>query len=476
VTAYVPRTYQHDIERFIVEHKRCLIFAGMGTGKSPSTLSAIATLLLLGEARRVLILAPKRVALSTWKGERDKFSTFHHLSIAVAVGSPKERLAALQQNADITVCTYDLIEWLVEQFPSGWPFDLIVCDEASKLKSLRVSLQRSKAGKLFITGQGGKRAKALVKVAFKSNSRFVGLTGTPAPNGIQDLWGLAFFVDLGHRLGTSFTAFQQRYFRQTYSSDSYTKWEPMPHAQKQVEDALRDVCITIEAKDYFDLPPLIENQIKVQLPPDARRHYVELEKTLFTQIANQEVEVFNAATLTNKCLQLASGAAYTDDKGSWVEVHDEKLDALESVVNESMGMPILVAYQFKSDRDRILKRFSQARALTQDAKMIDAWNAGKIPMLVVHPASAGHGLSLQHGGNILVFFSTGWSLENHLQVIERIGPTRQAQSGYNRSVFVHYLVAEDTIEEAVIARINSKASVQDSLLQALKRHEGKPLL
>ena len=466
---YKPRDYQRDIENFIVSNERGLVLAGMGTGKTPSTLSALADLLLFGEVRHVLILAPKRVALSTWVGEKKKFSNLSHLDMAIAVGSPAERAAALARRAQITVCTYDLIPWLIEQVGNDWFFDMLVCDEASKLKGCRVSLQRSKTGKLFLNGQGSVRAKALARYALGKTKRFIGLTGTPAPNGIEDVWALAFFVDMGRRLGTSFTAYVDRFFQRVPGGDGYTQIRPLKHAQAEVQNLIRDITITIEAKDYFDLPPLIENVVKVQLPPAARKQYLEMEKQMFTEIEQHEVEVFNAAAKTNKCLQLASGAAYVDENGTWAEVHDEKLQALESVIEEAAGMPVLVAYQFKSDLARILKRFKQARALSQDPKMIDDWNAGRIPVLVVHPASAGHGLSLQHGSNILAFFSTGWALENDQQVIERIGPTRQAQSGYNRPVFIHRLVAEDTLEEVVVERIRTKAGVQDALLQALKR-------
>ena len=471
MTTYVPRIYQHDIESFIFNTKRGLVLSGMGTGKTPATLSAIDRLLLFGEVSRVLILAPKRVALSTWRGEAAKFANLSHLNIAVAVGSASQRSAALARKAEITVCTYDLIEWLIEQHGDDWPYDMLICDEVTKLKSLRVSIQVSKTGKKFMTGQGGVRAKALAKVSLNKTKRFIGLTGTVAPNGIQDVWALMFFVDMGFRLGTSFSAYVDRFFQRVPGGDGYSQIRPLPHAQKQVEDMMRDVCITIEAKDYFDLPPLIENNIYVDLPPAARKTYKEMEKALFTEIAGHEIEAFNAASKTIKCLQIASGAAYVDDKGSWEMVHDEKLDALESVIEEANGMPVLVAYQFKSDLARILKRFKQAKHLSQDPKIIDDWNAGKIPILVCHPASAGHGLSLQHGSNIMVFFSTGWALETDLQVQERLGPARQAQSGYKRPVFVHRIVARDTLEEDVVARIKTKASVQDALMQALKRRQ-----
>lgn len=469
---YTPRSYQREIENHILEKNRNLVLAGMGCGKTPATLSAIDSLLLFGEVRNVLILAPKRVAISTWSGEAKKFENLSHLDIAVVVGSPTERKVALARRAQITVCTYDLIEWLISELGDDWFFDMIVCDEVTRLKSLRVSLQTSKSGKRFLTGQGGVRAKALVKKALShTTKRFVGLTGTPAPNGIQDLWAIMFFVDMGQRLGSSFTAFLDRYFQRVPGGDGYTNVKPLPYAQKQVEEKISDVCFTVEAKDHFDLPPLIENIILVDLPPAARKTYREMEKKLFTEIDGHEIEAFNAASKTIKCLQIASGAAYTDDEGSWAEVHDAKLEALESVVEEANGMPILVGYQFKSDLARILKRFKKAQPLGNKPEQIEAWNRGEIQMLVVHPASAGHGLSLQHGSNILVYFSTGWSLETDAQLQERLGPTRQAQSGYNRPVFVHRIVGKDTLEEAVVERLKSKASVQDALMKAMKmRH------
>lgn len=465
---YTPRDYQRGAEQFIKDNARCLVLMGMGTGKTPATLSALADLLLFGEVKRVLVLAPKRVALSTWAGEASKFENLSHLQIAVAVGKPEERRAALAQKSQITVCTYDLIEWLIAEHGDDWPYDMIVADEVTKLRSLRVSVQTSKTGKRYLTGQGGTRAKALAKVALGKTKRFVGLTGTPAPNGIENLWALLFFVDMGRRLGHSYSAFIDRFFQRLPGGDGYSQIRPLPHAQKEVESRIADVCFTVEAKDYFDLPPLIENVLKVELPPEAARIYKEMEKALYVEVENHQIEAFNAATKTGKCMQIASGAAYTDDQGNWVAVHDEKLDALESIVEEANGMPILVGYQFKSDLARILKRFKKAQALGSNPKQIEAWNRGEIPMLVVHPASAGHGLSLQHGSNILVYFSTGWSLENDAQLMERLGPTRQAQSGYNRPVYVHRIVAKGTIEEAAVARLKSKASVQDALMDALK--------
>ncbi len=470
MTRYIPRPYQPAITNHIFDNPRVNVFAGMGVGKSPATLQAISDLLLFGEVRRVLILAPKRVAQSTWPGEITNFrESFGHMRIAVAVGTDAQRRAAVESDAEIVTINYDVLNWLIENYGDRWPFDMVVADEVSRLKALRVSLQTSKTGKKYLRGQGGTRAKALARVAISRVKRWVGLTGTPAPNGLQDLWPITWFVDSGQRLGSSFTAFSQRWFRPAYgSTHEQQRIEPLPFADEQIRSAIRDVTIAIEAKDHFDLPPLIENTIRIELPPSARKQYKDMERDLFMWIEDHAIEAFNAGAKTQKCLQIASGAAYTDDKGNWAPVHDEKLDALRSVIEEAAGMPVLVAYHFKSDLARILKAFPKAVHLSGDPRIIDRWNRGEIPILVAHPQSAGHGLSLQHGGNIICFYSTSWSLEADAQIIERLGPTRQAQSGYKRPVFLHRIVAAGTIEEVAVARLKTKASVQDALLEAMK--------
>lgn len=470
MTRYVPRPYQPSITNHILDNPRCNVFAGMGVGKTPATLEAIATLLLLGEVERVLVLAPKRVAVSTWAGEIETFNeSFGHMTLAVAVGTDAERRTAVESGAQIVTLNYENLTWLVENYGATWPFQMVVADEASKLKSLRVSIQTSKKGKQFLTGQGGSRAKSLARVAFTRVKRFVNLTGTPAANGLQDLWALCFLCDTGQRLGSSFTAFSHRWFRSRPGSDPQKmQIEPLPFADEQIRGAIRDISIAIEARDHFDLPPLIQNDIKITLPPAKMKLYKQMEKELFIELDGKPIEAFSAAAMTQKCLQIASGAAYTDDKGTWTLVHDEKIDALHSVVEEAAGMPVLVFYHFKSDLARILKAFPKAVHLGSDPKTIERWNKGEIPMLVAHPQSAGHGLSLQHGSNIMCFFSSNWSLEADAQAQERAGPTRQAQSGYKRPVFVHRLVAAGTLEEVVVRRLRTKASVQDALLEAMK--------
>lgn len=455
---FQARDYQAAIICHIAGVERCNVWAGMGTGKTVSTLTALDALTMLADPFPALVLAPLRVASSTWPDELRKWSHLNGLRAAVAAGGADPMRAALRQPADIVTINYDNVAALVEHLGDAWPFKTVIADESTKLKSFRLR-------------QGGVRAQALGKVAHKRVKRWVNLTGTPAPNGLRDLWGQAWFLDAGQRLGRTFSAFENRWFmsKQVGNSPHARQLTPLPGAQGEIEERLRDLTITVRASDFLDLPPLIENTIEVELPPTARRHYRELEREMFTVLAGgQEVEVFSAAAKTMKCLQAANGAVYTDDLGTWKELHDAKLQALASVVEEAAGAPVLVAYHFKSDLARLQRAFPAARTLDSDPRTIRQWNAGQIPVLLAHPASAGHGLNLQDGGNVIVFFSLNWNLEEHEQIIERIGPTRQAQAGHNRPVHVHRIVARDTVDELVLARLQTKASVQDVLLEAMK--------
>lgn len=451
---FSPRDYQGDIIRHIIENPRCAIWAGMGTGKSASTLTALDALDLIEVVYPALVIAPLRVAASVWPDEIGKWDHLRHLRVSPIVGNVHERIQALRQPAEIYTINYENLPWLVEHLGKAWRFPTVVADESTKLKGFRLR-------------QGTQRAQALGSVAHAKVERFIELTGTPAPNGLGCLWGQIHFLDKGARLGRTHSAFTDRWFRLKY--DGYGL-EPLAHAQGEIQARLADLCLTITAADYFDLPPLIENEIKVDLPPAARRIYRDMEQAMFAQIGGHDVEAFNAAAKTNKCLQLANGAAYVDDRGTWKEVHDAKLSALEDIVEEAAGAPVLVAYQFRSDLARILKKFGKAaRHLDSDPQTLRDWNAGRIPLLVAHPASAGHGLNLQEGGHILAYFSSGWNLEEDQQILERIGPTRQAQSGLNRAVHVHRIVARDTVDELVAVRRQSKADVQQILLDYMKR-------
>lgn len=456
---FKSRDYQQGIMQFVADHERCNVWSGMGTGKSVSILTALQGLALVDDPFPALVLAPLRVASSTWPGEVEKWAHLERLKIRAATGDTSQRTHLVHGRvSDIVTINYDKLPWLVEHLGPLWPFKTVIADESTRLKSFRVK-------------QGGKRAQALGKVAHKHVKRWVNLTGTPAPNGLLDLWGQQWFIDAGQRLGRSFSAFEDRWFRtkrapgQQYGGEA----TPLEGAEEQIHGLLRDCTITVRAADFLDLPPLVENVIEVDLPPTAARHYRELQKEMFTVLAGgHEIEAFNAAAKTMKCLQAANGALYLDDTGAWKELHDAKIEALRSVVEEAAGAPVLVAYHFKSDLARLQRAFPHGRALDADPATIRRWNAGELPLLFAHPASAGHGLNLQDGGNTLVFFGLWWDLEQHEQIIERIGPTRQAQSGYNRPVYVHRIVARGTVDQLVLRRLQTKASVQQVLLEAMK--------
>lgn len=467
---YSPRPYQDLIANAGLDCRRLNIFASVGVGKTSASYLLFDKLRMFGEAKRAVVFAPKRVALSAWTAERDKwFETFGHLKVVAAIGTPAQRLAALHSGADITTINYENIPWLIETLGDQWPFDTVFADESTRLASHRVSLQTSKLGNEFMKGQGGKRANLLAKTAITRVRNWYNLTGSPAAGGLHNLWGQQFFLDQGKRLGRSFTSFEQRWFKHSIPGDIHSALEAMPWAEQQIRDAIADCSITIDARDWFPIEDVVERHVEVDLPPKARAAYKEMAQELYTDLLANDVEALNGAGKANKCRQIASGQVYFED-GKWQEVHDEKLEALRSIVSETNGENLLVAYQFVPEKERILKAFPKARFLDQNPRTIDEWNAGKIPMLVCHPASAGHGLSLQDGGRILVDFSTGWNLEEDEQVIGRIGPTRQLQSGYNRSVFRYRIVAHNTIEDmAIIPRLKTKASVQESLLNALKR-------
>ena len=450
---FAPRPYQQAIIDHMLDNPRCGIWAGMGMGKTVATLTVLDMLDVI-EPGPALVVAPLRVAQSTWPDEAAKWEHLQRIEVSAIVGTVDQRRAALRRPATVYTINYENLPWLIEHLGEDWRFSTVVADESTKLKGFRLR-------------QGTQRAQALARVAHARASRFIELTGTPSPNGLQDLWGQAWFLDAGVRLGRSYQSFSDRWFRVT--RDGYGL-EPLPTAQEQIQDKLRDICLSLDARDWFDIAEPIVNVIRVELPAKARSLYRDMEREMFLAIDGSQVEAFNAASKTIKCLQLANGAIYTDEAGSkWSEVHDAKIQALESVIEEAAGMPVLVAYHFKSDLARLLRAFPQARHLDSDPRTVRDWNAGRIPVLLAHPASAGHGLNLQDGGNILAFFGHWWNLEEYQQIIERIGPTRQAQAGHDRPVFIHHIVAAGTVDELVMARRESKRAVQDILLEAMKR-------
>lgn len=467
--AFIPREYQKLIIDQQLDLPRCATWAGMGLGKTVSTLSTLDTLFLAGaETKPALVLAPLRVATSTWPDEAKKWDHLRSIEVQPIAGTQAQRRAALlNRNASVFTINYDNLPWLRETLGEEWPFGAVIADESTRLKSFRLK-------------QGSVRARALATIAHTKIMRWINLTGTPSPNGLQDLWGQQWFIDAGQRLGRSYEGFKQRWFQSLPGGAGYQQIVPLAHARAQIEDKLRDVCLSLDARDYFDLDDPIVTVVEVELPERARRVYTEMERELFTSFDGHDFEAFNAAARTQKCLQLASGAIYKDPvvdgeesprAREYVDVHDAKLQALESIIEEAAGMPVLVAYHFQSDLARLLKAFPKGRALDASPQTIRDWNAGKIPVLFAHPASAGHGLNLQDGGNTLVFFSHWWDLEQHQQIIERIGPTRQVQAGYDRPVFIYHIIARDTLDETVMARRDSKRTLQDLLLEAMKRRK-----
>lgn len=458
---FKPRPYQEIGYDHIMQYDRSALFLPMGMGKTSTTLYALSNLGLL-ENNKTLVLAPLRVAKSVWPAECQKWDNFNHFKIRAICGSPSERAAALKCDADIHTVNYENIPWLVEQFGDKWPWTTVIADESTRLKSFRLR-------------QGSKRAQALSKVAWSKVRRFIALTGTPSPNGLQDLWGQMWFLDQGQRLGKSYAAFMQRWFRPKYFG-SY-EMIPLPNAQAEIQDKIKDICLSLNVNDWFNIDEPVIIDVPVVLPPHARALYKQMEKTMFIELSTGEADAVNAAAKSIKCLQLANGAVYLNDikenadttNRLWEAVHDVKLDALDSIIEEAAGAPVLVAYHFKSDLARLKKRFPQGKQLDANPSTIDQWNRGEISVLFTHPASAGHGLNLQDGGNIVVFFGHNWNLEEYQQILERIGPVRQMQAGHPRPVYIYNIRAVDTIDDLVIMSRTTKRTVQDLLMEAARR-------
>lgn len=434
---------------------RAGVFGKMGSGKTLVGLTAVSAAAECDEGP-VLVLGPRRVAAKTWPDEAKRWPHLAHLDIEPIIGTETQRLTALYKDRAIHTMNYENLPWLVKTVgQKNWPWKTIIADESTKLKNFR-------------TRQGGKRSQALSKVAWLPQvKRWINLTGTPSPNGLKDLWGQTWFLDRGKRLGASYQAYMERWFQKEYDGHNVVALE---WAQKQIHERLSDICITIDPGDYIDIPEPIRTTIPVELPKKARAQYREMEREMYLAIREHEIEAVHAASRTIKCLQLANGAIYLNaERTEWEPIHSAKLEALESVIEEAGGTPVLVAYHFKTDLERLRKAFPEGRVFDNNPATEDEWNEGRIPIMFIHPASGGHGVNLQHGGNILAFFGHWWDLEQRDQVIERLGPLRQWQAGKGRSVYIYDIVAEDTVDEDVIARHETKRSVQDILLEAMKR-------
>lgn len=441
---YKPHNYQRQATQFILDHPEAAILLGMGLGKSVITLTAIWQLMLdYFTVSRVLVVAPLRVARDTWPAEVKKWDHLRGLTVAVAVDTKRDRLNALAKSAMVTIINRENIPWLVNQMGGSWPFDMVVIDELSSFKNHRA-----------------KRFTALVKMR-PYVKRWVGLTGTPASNGLMDVWAQFRLLDGGQRLGRFITRYRERWFVPDKRNGMQVfTYKPRAGAEEEIYGAISDMTLSMKTTDHLQLPELTVTTTPVKLEPKERRVYEQLKADLVLQLGETTIDAANAAALSGKLLQLASGAIYTGD-GQWALVHERKLDALEDLIEAANGNPLLVAYWFTHDRERITARFPQARELKTSAD-IKAWNKGEITLGLIHPASAGHGLNLQAGGHLLVWFSLTWSLELYQQANARL--YRQGQS---EPVTITHLISEGTLDEAVLKALDAKDATQAALIDAV---------
>lgn len=442
---FVPHEYQEYAIQKMISLPEAGLFLDMGLGKTVITLTAVRKLIYEEFAVcRVLVIAPKRVAEDTWTTECGKWDHLKGMRISKVLGTQKKRLAALDAEADIYITNRENVAWLVEACRKRWPFDMVVVDELSSFKSSQSARFRAL-----------RQVRPLV-------SRFVGLTGTPAPNGLLDLWPQMYLIDRGERLGRTVGGYRQRYFNPGKTNGYVVySYEPKKGAQEAIEKKISDICVSMRAEDYLDMPELIVNDIPVRLSDPEMETYRKMEDEQLMEIDGEEVSALTAAAVCNKLLQLANGAVYTDT-GSVQTVHGQKLAALQEIVDTSPGQPILVFYSFRHDMARLQEAFPYGQTL-QGPDDIHAWNAGRIPLLLAQPASMGHGLNLQAGGHIIVWFGLTWSLELYEQANARL-----YRQGQRKGVIIHRLVAQDTIDTQVIKRLAKKGDTQESLMDALK--------
>lgn len=436
--------YQRYSATWIEEHPYCALLLDMGLGKTLSTLTALHELMKdLELIDKTLVIAPLKVAIETWPSEIKKWDQFHDFTISVVTGNTEQRLAALMAEADIYVINRENVVWLAEHYKKQWPFKTVVIDELSSFKSSK-----------------SKRFKALRKVR-PLMERVIGLTGTPAPNTLLDLWPQIYLLDGGQRLGKTITSYRNRYFYPASASGHVVySWALKPGAEDEIYNAIADICVSMKAKDYLKLPQRVNQTVSVVLKPKERKQYNELEKSLVLELNGSEVMAANAAVLSNKLLQMANGAIYDDDH-KVQHIHDAKLDTLEQIIEEANGQPVIVFYQYKHDLDRIKQRIPTAHQM--ETGDVEKWNKGEIPIMLAHPQSSGHGLNLQQGGHIIVWFSLTWSLEYYQQANARLD-----RQGQTKPVIIYHLVAKDTLDEKVMQVLQDKATGQDELLNAVK--------
>lgn len=440
---YNPYDYQKYAIDFIVDNKVCALLIDMGMGKSSVTLSAIDILIKNNKVKKVLVIAPIRVAKTTWPDEIRKWDHLSNLTFSVAVGTEKERKDALRRKADIYIINRENVEWLVNKSGFRFDFDMLVIDELSSFKSW-----------------SAKRFKSLLKVRPLVN-RVVGLTGTPSSNGLMDLWAEYRILDLGQRLGRYITHYREEYFLpDKRNANVIFSWKLKPFAEDLIYERITDITISMKAIDYLKMPELIINEVKVDLDEQDKKVYKALKDDMLVDLKGAEIDAVNAAVLSNKLLQMSNGAIYDEDRNV-VVVHDKKLDALEDLIEQANGKNVLVAYWFKHDLERIKSRF-KCREILKDSDIKD-WNNGLIQVGLIHPASAGHGLNLQTGGSILIWFGLTWSLELYEQTNARLW-----RQGQKQNVVIHHIITKNTIDEDVMDALKRKEHTQNALIEAVK--------
>lgn len=441
---YNPHEYQKYATNFIIDHPVAAILLDMGLGKSVITLTAINDLIYNSfEVNRVLVIAPLRVANNTWPDEIKKWDHLSHLTYSVITGNKQQRLAALRQDVNLYIINRENLKWLVEDYGVPFFYDMIVIDELSSFKSYR-----------------SQRFKCLKKLR-PHVKRIVGLTGTPSSNGLMDLWAEFRVLDMGQRLGRYITHYRTTYFDPDKRNQHMVfTYKPKPGAEQQIYQQISDITISMKSKDYLKLPPLTMNTVKVHLSNQEAAVYDTMRDQLVVDTAGKQIDALNAASLSNKLSQMANGTVY-DDNRNQVLIHDRKLDALEDLIEAANGKPVLVAYWFKHDLERIKQRFEVREIKT--TKDISDWNQGTIPVGVIHPASAGHGLNLQAGGSTLIWYGLTWSLELYQQTNARLW--RQGQTD---PVVIRHIITENTIDEDILAALKRKDKAQTALINAVK--------
>lgn len=441
---YKPHEYQVYATEYILTHPIAAVLLDMGLGKSVITLSAIFDLTLDSFlVRKVLVIAPLRVARDTWSAEIEKWDHLKGLNYTVAVGSVAQRKRALMKRAQVYIINRENVEWLISRSGISFDFDMVVIDELSSFKSHQA-----------------KRFKSLLKVRPKVK-RIVGLTGTPSSNGLMDLWAEYRLLDMGQRLGRFIGRYREDYFVPDKRNQQVIfSYKPKPGAEEAIYRLISDITISMKGSDYLKLPELVINEVPVKLSEKEMKTLDTMKRDLITTVKGEEITAANAAALSGKLLQMANGAVY-DDQGVVIHIHDRKLDALEDLIEAANGKPVLIAYWFKHDLSRIQKRFEVEVLSTRDS--IKRWNDGEIPIAVIHPASAGHGLNLQAGGSTLVWFGLTWSLELYQQTNARLW-----RQGQNETVVIHHLIAKGTIDERVMKALKDKDNTQAALIDAVK--------